>query len=130
MCEEIKEIGQKYEVTTFDFGLCIMAYPLYGMHLENTESMSYSLVHSHFIHAYMKATENGLAEVFLETGMIGLDCLAGVMSGKHNDMKLKKRLIDICQLAANMGQGTRWLSMLLVSVTASVPPGLMANLNL
>ena len=91
--EATKEVGQEYVVTTFDLGVCMKAYPLVWNAPEKYRNHVILIGTFHLLCAYMKAigkkmAGSGLAEVFLEAGMIGSGCLAGVMSGKHYDRAL------------------------------------------
>lgn len=91
--EATGEVGQEYVITTFDLGVCMKAYPLVWNSPEKYKKHIILIGTFHLLCAYMKAVGkkmagSGLAEVFLEAGMIGSGSLTGVMSGKHYERAL------------------------------------------
>ena len=83
-----REFGQKYAVTTFDFGVCMKAYPTIWKNPEFYDNHIVMIESFHLICAYLKIigkkmNESGLADVLLEAGVMSVGSINNVMSGKN-----------------------------------------------
>ena len=86
--EASHEVGQKYIITTFDLGVCMRAFPLMWNRPEQYKYHIVMLGSFHVICAFLKALGkkmcgSGIADIFIEAGLITSGCINGVMSGKH-----------------------------------------------
>ena len=82
-----REFGPKYAVTTFDLGVCMKAYLIIWKNPEFYDDYIVMIVSFRLICAYLKMiskkmNEPELADVLLETGIMSVGSMNGVMSGK------------------------------------------------
>ena len=86
--ETSHKVGQKDIITTFDLGVCMRAFPLMWNGPEQYKYHIVMLGSFHVICAFLKALGkkmcgSGIADIFIEAGLITSGCINGVMSGKY-----------------------------------------------
>ena len=87
------EVGQKYVITTFDLGACMLALPLIWKYPVKYKSHIILLGSFHIISAYFKGVgkkikASGLADILIEAG-ISTASLEGIETGKNYERCLK-----------------------------------------
>lgn len=86
--EASREVGQSYVVTTFDFGVCMKAYPLVWTNPQKYKNHLILIGTFHLVCAYQnmvgkKVAGSGLSGVLLEDGLTGSGSVQGVLREKH-----------------------------------------------
>ena len=91
--EASKEVGQKYVITTFDLGVCMMAYPLVWSNSKRYEDHIIMIGTFHLACGYLKMLGKkmegtGFPEILLEASLITPGSLSGVISAKNYSRSL------------------------------------------
>ena len=86
--EVARKIKCKYNISTFDLGACMKAYPVVWNNPVKYKNHIIFIGTFHLICAYLKAIGKkmegtGFADILIEAGLIGNFSLKGVISGKQ-----------------------------------------------
>lgn len=86
--EASKDVGQPFAITTFDLGVCMKAFPIIWNNPNEYRDHIVLIGTFHLTCAYLKMVGkkmagSGLADVFLEAGLIGTGSIQGVLTGRH-----------------------------------------------